>query len=74
MRLVSIRALLAASLLSAAGGAGCSLVVDYDLEGKPCGDGGTCLSGYVCSKDGLCLQGGDAGAGAANAGLVDGGT
>ncbi len=33
--------------------AGCSLLVDFEVEGQPCGDGGTCLPGYVCSR-GVC--------------------
>ena len=35
--------------------AGCSLLVDFELEGQPCGDGGTCLPGYVCSR-GVCVS------------------
>jgi hypothetical protein len=32
---------------------GCSLFVDFDLEGQPCDDAGMCLQGYVCNR-GVC--------------------
>jgi hypothetical protein len=35
---------------------GCSLLVDFELEGQPCGDGGTCLPGYVCSSRQICVS------------------
>jgi len=40
--------LLAVSLLP-----GCSLFVDFELEGQPCDDAGMCLQGYVCTR-GVC--------------------
>jgi hypothetical protein len=53
MRSHSLPWLLAAvSLLS-----GCSLLVDFEQEGQLCGDGGTCLPGYVCNRSsGVCLS------------------
>lgn len=34
---------------------GCSLLVDFDLEGQPCDDAGMCLQGYVCTR-GVCTS------------------
>lgn len=38
--------------LAVASAASCSLMVDYDLEGKPCGNAQKCLPGYVCIQNG----------------------
>lgn len=43
--------LVVVSLLS-----GCSLLVDFDPEGQPCGDGGTCLEGYDCNSQNVCVS------------------
>ena len=34
---------------------GCSLLVDFGPEGQLCNDGGTCLPGYVCNSQGVCV-------------------
>ncbi|MGC4122415.1 MAG: hypothetical protein QM765_49125 [Myxococcales bacterium] len=49
-------------LLALCGAASCSLMVDFDLEGKPCGNDNTCLEGYVCIKNACWLADEDAGA------------
>ena len=68
--------------LAAAGAVSCSLMVDYDLEGKPCNKAGDCRLGYVCTRSHGCQPGvpdggaSDAGpgdAGAADAGAADAG-
>lgn len=38
------------------GGAGCSLLVQFDPEGQPCGPSSECLAGYAC-VDGGCTRG-----------------
>ena len=44
-------------LLALAGTAACSLLVQFDPEGLPCGDGEACLAGYAC-VGGLCTASG----------------
>ncbi|HEY3449337.1 MAG TPA: hypothetical protein VGK67_23485 [Myxococcales bacterium] len=51
----------AALALALCGAASCSLMVDYDLEGKPCGNNKTCLEGYVCIQNACLLSDEDAG-------------
>jgi hypothetical protein len=40
--------------LAATGVLGCSLLVDFDPEGKPCDSNQACLKGYVCEND-VCV-------------------
>ena len=66
------RAVLALAL---AGAASCSLMVDYDLEGKPCGNAQKCREGYVCIKNACLLADEDASTPAKkDGGARDGGT
>ena len=66
--------LLAALTLS--GALACSLVVDFEPEGKPCDEAEACLEGYVC-EEGICIveppppDAGDAGLPEGDAGLLD---
>ncbi len=39
----------------ATGLAACSLLVEFDPAGKPCGNGGACLDGYVCDATNTCV-------------------
>lgn len=41
----------------ALGVASCSFLVDFDPEGKPCSDAGTCLPDYHCIKSNVCVAG-----------------
>ena len=34
---------------------GCSNSIDATLHGRPCGEAGECLPGYVCSPERLCV-------------------
>src|SRR5690348_11979485 len=36
--------------------AGCSLIVQFDPDGQPCGQNGECLAGYACVA-GQCRKG-----------------
>lgn len=55
---------------------GCSFLVSFDPDGKPCGGDGGCLEGYVCDHSGMCVHPTppDAGGGASDGGIAsDGG-
>jgi hypothetical protein len=53
-------------------GCGCSLLVSFDPEGKPCGSEDACLEGYVCDRSKMCVRP-DAGAAADGGGASDAG-
>jgi hypothetical protein len=59
-------------------GAGCSFLTSFDPEGKPCGEGDTCLDGFVCDPSGVCVHPSSSDAGrdggpSSDAGRADGG-
>ena len=59
--------------LAALAGAGCSLLVNFDPEGKPCGAGDVCRTGFTCSPEGTCVKStatGDGGTVTPDAGTV----
>lgn len=37
--------------------AGCTMTLDYDLEGHVCGPNGECQEGYICNANNVCVNG-----------------
>ena len=54
IRPTTMRHLGAAAVVTFVGG--CSLLYDSTLTGHPCGADSTCLAGYACNRDGLCVE------------------
>lgn len=59
--------------LAMAGALGCSFIVDFDPEGKPCDSNGACLEGYVCNESNVCIPEPPPSDGGTDGGLDDGG-
>jgi hypothetical protein len=48
-------------ILATLAATGCTLLLNFDPEGQPCGPGSACLGGYGCTPQHICSKGFDAG-------------